>query len=116
MTRAAEFGEEVTSRLSASSSFGLKEVWRLFKVFNKTKKSKAKHFAKVEVKAKGIFKPDIDGGTFEDEKQDATVLDDTKISREETDFKRMGLHILSEIGDLHERIKKYVSGVGSYAI
>ena len=52
-----------------------------------------------------------DGGILEEQEKDATVLDDTKNSREERDIKRRALHALSEIGDLHERIKKYVQGL-----
>jgi hypothetical protein len=116
VSRATEFGEEVSARLSASSSFGLKEIWRLFKVFNKTKKIQVKHFAKEKAGDKGFMKPEgkdgkTDGGILEEQEKDATVLDDTKNSREERDIKRRALHALSEIGDLHERIKKYVQGL-----
>lgn len=107
--RANEFGDQISARLSASS-FGVKEMWRIFKVFNKTTKAKAKSSAKEKAREKGFSPPlDENDASILSESEGATVLDDTEDSQDAKDFKRVGLHILSELADLHERIKKYVT-------
>lgn len=104
--RADEFGEEVSARLSASSS-GVRELWRLFKVLNKTKKTKAKQKVKESMpQPKQGETEENDEETPVEGQEAVTVLDDTTDTKEERDLKRMVLHIMSEIADLHERIKK----------
>lgn len=111
ISRANEFGDQISARLSASS-FGVKEMWRLFKVFNKTTKNKVKHSAKEKVKEKGHAHSrslgDLQKEDVVSEPEDATVLDDTHDTQEVRDMKRSGLHVLNELADLHERIKKCV--------
>ena len=42
-----------------------------------------------------------------DKEQDANILDDTD-DGEAQDLKRIGLRLMEEIADIHERIRKYV--------
>ncbi|KAF8898755.1 hypothetical protein BD779DRAFT_1795370 [Infundibulicybe gibba] len=103
--RAHEFGNEIADRLSASSTFGIKEVWRLFRVLKQTKKEKAGAFIK---RTKVIPPEDSEAMSPEppnDTKEDATVLDESDDGQDARDLKRLVLHILSELADLHERIK-----------
>jgi hypothetical protein len=84
----------------------MKELWRLFRVFNKSKKTKVKKLATVKLPEQGSAEPSLDGPGPEI----STVLDsdDPKESAQEKDFKRELLQALAEIADLHERIRKYV--------
>ncbi|KAJ7783774.1 hypothetical protein DFH07DRAFT_873983 [Mycena maculata] len=103
--RANEFGQEMTTRFSASSSFGMKELWRLFKVFNKSKKTKVKKLAKEKTNQVAPKESTVDD---HDPEQDmSTVLDseDPKENSRESDLKRAGVQNLAEIADLHERVK-----------
>ncbi|KII94384.1 hypothetical protein PLICRDRAFT_172032 [Plicaturopsis crispa FD-325 SS-3] len=109
--RANDFGEKMQARLSASSAFGVREMWRIFRVFNKPKKTKAKNKAKNKAKDKGIIpddgeRKDTDGDTAGlDDVDSTTVLDDPNDITEEKDIKREILHAISEVTDLHERVK-----------
>lgn len=110
VARASVFGDEVQARLMPSSPFGLTELWRIFKVFNKPKVDKAKDVIKESSNAKGK-------GKYKDstspEKTDSqptreapTVLDGSEESSLDTDSKRAILQSMAEIADLHERVKK----------
>lgn len=82
----------------------MKELWRLFKVFNKSKKTKVKKVAKEKAN------PVPHESTSDDHEQDtSTVLDseDPKEISQENDTKRVVLQSFAEIADLHERVKKY---------
>ncbi len=94
MQRADDFGNLVSSRLTASSSLGIKEMWRLFKVVNKGKRTKIKK----------VFSQPQSG--LVDRDDDTTCLDDDVETKEERDLKRLGLQLLTGLVDLHERIKK----------
>ncbi|KZP31369.1 hypothetical protein FIBSPDRAFT_49641 [Athelia psychrophila] len=109
VARASVFGDEVQARLMPSSPFGLTELWRIFKVFNKPKVDKAKDVIKESSNAKGK-------GKYKDstspEKTDSqptreapTVLDGSEESSLDTDSKRAILQSMAEIADLHERVK-----------
>ncbi|KAJ7706195.1 hypothetical protein B0H17DRAFT_1036123 [Mycena rosella] len=102
--RANEFGNEMSTRFSASSSLGMKELWRLFKVFNKSKKAKVKKLAGDKNREPAPQEPPADPET---EEEINTVLDseDSKETAQERDFKRQLLQALAEVADLHERIK-----------
>ncbi|KAK7064240.1 RNA cytidine acetyltransferase [Favolaschia claudopus] len=103
--RAIEFGEELSTRFSASSNFGVKELWRIFRVFNKPKKTKVKKLARNKTSAQSAREPSADEQHSEHEV--STVLDseDTAQEKQENDGKRAVLQAFSEIADLHERIK-----------
>ncbi|KAJ7492631.1 hypothetical protein FB451DRAFT_1551950 [Mycena latifolia] len=103
--RANEFGNEMTMRFSASSSLGMKELWRLFKVFNKSKKTKIKKAGNDKAREQAPQESPVDDSGPDEEI--STVLDseDAKESAQEKDFKRQSLRALAEIADLHERIK-----------
>ncbi|KAJ3969451.1 hypothetical protein EV361DRAFT_920776 [Lentinula raphanica] len=87
--KADEIGEEISVRLS-TTSFGLKELWRMSRIFTKSQKSSV---SKLET---GATDPNAD---------DPTILDDAKDSQTETDLKRGILQAMNDIADLHERIK-----------
>lgn len=104
--RAAEFGQELSTRFSASSVFGVKEVWRIFKVFNKPKKAKVKKLARDKTRARPSQDPASDDQVSDQEI--STVLDSEEPAEksQENDVKRAVLQALAEIADLHERVKK----------
>ncbi|KAJ6621738.1 hypothetical protein B0H10DRAFT_973230 [Mycena sp. CBHHK59/15] len=103
--RANEFGQEISARFSASSSLGMKELWRLFKVFNKSKKSKVKKFANSQVRDRALQEGPMDDGDTEQEVNTVLDSDNTKEDSKENDVKRALLAAMSEIADLHERVK-----------
>lgn len=96
--KANELGEEISLRLS-TSSFGLKEIWRISRIFTKSNRNKSTQKSNI-----GLDKPN--GGV-----DDPTVLDNTKESQKETDVKRAVLLAMNDVADLHERIKKSVPSV-----
>jgi hypothetical protein len=93
--RANEFGDEVHSRLSASSISDIKEIWRLLRVANKAK-VKAKKFVGGNRKKDESLEESVDS---------VTVLDDAKESEDERDIKQTALHLVNEVANLHERVK-----------
>jgi GRAM domain-containing protein 4 len=92
--RAEIFGGVLSSRLNASSSVGVKELWRIYKVVHKGKRTKIK-------KAFNKSQPNLT-----DAPDEATVLDDEVETQQERDVKRLVLLILNGFADLHERLKK----------
>ena len=99
---AEEFGDQVSARLSASSS-GMTEIWRIVKIFDNSKKSKVKKF-KEKLKSSESLSENL--GT---DGEEATVLDDPEDCEGDKDVKRAILHILDDIADMHERVRKYAS-------
>lgn len=71
-------------------------MWRLFQAVNKPKKNRIK---------KAMTSP---RSSVDDVQDEATLLDDSGESEEERDVKRLGLLVLNELADLHERVKKSV--------
>ena len=99
IARANVFGDTVQARLTPSSPFGLQELWRIFKVFNKPKVDKG---MKTDESVEGKQKSEPVGQASET----TTVLDDSKDTKQDKDIRRAILQTLSDIADLHERIKK----------
>ncbi|KIY52720.1 hypothetical protein FISHEDRAFT_34565 [Fistulina hepatica ATCC 64428] len=96
------FSVQFSERLSASS-LGVREVWRLFKVYSRTKKFRAGHISRRsqdKVDDASCANPIV-----KEAEGMATILDDSKESEEERDLKQFGLHVLCEIADLHERLR-----------
>jgi hypothetical protein len=87
----------------------VKEIWRLFRVFNKSKKEKVRKLASDKTtRDRAPQNPLLDDQ--DPDKEISTVLDSeesTKLSQE-NDVKRAILQSLADIADLHERVKKYV--------
>ncbi|KIM85186.1 hypothetical protein PILCRDRAFT_5540 [Piloderma croceum F 1598] len=118
VARANVFGDAVRARLTPSSPFGIQELWRIFKVFNKPKVDKAKNVMKDKGKnregvdnARGVM-PDGNGGQNPNSElgglpaeETATVLDNSKDIKRDKDAKRAILQTVGDIADLHERIK-----------
>lgn len=107
VSRADEFGERVSARLSASSTSVL-EIWRLFRLFETTKRNIVKGKAREHTKDKSTTSIP-EGRRSNDLVEDVTVLDDVNDSEEAQDLKRIGLEILEDIAELHERVRKFVS-------
>jgi hypothetical protein len=120
VARANVFGDTVQARLTPSSPFGLQELWRIFKVFNKPKVDKANKVVNDEGKAKLDMGKDRNRGIKTNENvegketsepvgqvsETTTVLDDSKDTKQDKDIRRAILQTLGGIADLHERIKK----------
>ncbi|KAJ7125590.1 hypothetical protein C8R43DRAFT_710389 [Mycena crocata] len=96
--RANEFGQEMSMRFSASSTLGVKELWRLFKVFNRPKKQKVNKLARNKGRV-----PQGASSEGEEPEEISTVLDSE--DPQENDGKRALLQAMAEIADLHERVK-----------
>ncbi|KIY71653.1 hypothetical protein CYLTODRAFT_418715 [Cylindrobasidium torrendii FP15055 ss-10] len=90
--RANYFGDVVSSKLTASSSLGVKEMWRLFRVYNKSKKIKVRKHSGQRC-------------SVEDARDDAVHIDEDAETQEERDLKRIGLRLLEGIADWHEKVK-----------
>ncbi|KAH8835246.1 hypothetical protein DL96DRAFT_1573471 [Flagelloscypha sp. PMI_526] len=97
---ADQFSSEVSSRLTASSTFGIKEMWRVFRVVTHTPKRRPTN---ASTKGKGIASPPPESETL-DEPSSATILDSAEETPEELDFKRDALYLLDQFIDLNERI------------
>ncbi|KJA29117.1 hypothetical protein HYPSUDRAFT_61151 [Hypholoma sublateritium FD-334 SS-4] len=96
--RADEFGEQVSARLSSKAS-NMKEIWRLFKIYNHANKSQLNLPANKSSKDKG--RSSVENLNKE---SDQTVLENDDETQEVQDLKRIGLQLLEELADLHERI------------
>jgi hypothetical protein len=108
VARANVFGDAIQARLTPSSPFGLTELWRLFKVFNKPKVDRAKGAGKDEGKSRNeTSNPESSeigkGDPIDQAGETPTVLDDYRDSRENSS-KRVILQILGDVADLHERV------------
>lgn len=98
MQQADAFGAHVTARLSSTSSV-MTEMWRLFRLLDKTTKIKVKKVAKGKEKSR------VSSDSNPDDQGDTTVLDEPD-DKYEADLKRLALYLLDQIDDLHERIRK----------
>jgi hypothetical protein len=112
--RSNAFGRTVQAHLTPSSPFGLQELWRIFKIFNKPKVDKAKNIINDKVKVQEGIQSDnnlegerINGSVDQTPGEAVTVLDGSDdAAKQDGDAKRAILQMLSDIADLHERIKK----------
>lgn len=91
-----------------SSPFGLTEIWRIFKVFNKPKVDKAKETRDAlkdtsSPKGKGKSKEPSSQNTTT---QASTVLDGPDESSKDGDIKSSILQAMADMADIHERVKK----------
>ena len=100
---ADKFGDQVSARLSATSS-GVEEFLYLFKLFKESRKKSAKQ------KAKDMYfaDPTEEIGEVPLEERDTTVPEDTVDRQVAADIKGIVLYALNEIADLHERVRKCV--------
>lgn len=113
VARADVFGDTVQARLTPSSPFGLQELWRIFKVFNKSKEDKGKKLVRDKGKGKTQDRVVVPDENMEGNKppgqgpeEATTVLDDSEETNQDKDTKRAILETLNNIADLHERIRK----------
>jgi hypothetical protein len=103
--RARLFGEEVQERLSVTT-LGPIDMWRLFKLYKAGTKEKIsmKENKFPEQESANLAVPSITNKAAETNNE-PTLLDHGD-SQEEECLKRDLLHLLNELADLHERIKK----------
>lgn len=96
--RAEEFGNEITTRLATTSTFGVRDVWKVFR-----KGVKAARSPRSSKDLKGAVLAEALGSVS---KEDVTVLDLPEESGEVQDIKKVGLVALNELADFHERVRK----------
>jgi hypothetical protein len=99
--RAKEVGEELQTRLTASSPFGVREVWRMYQIYNTARKTAGK------LSRKG---KELEGEPpgAKDLHDDDTLLDEARETKKEGDMKAMALEVIAELTDCLERLKKFV--------
>ncbi|KIM48214.1 hypothetical protein M413DRAFT_22743 [Hebeloma cylindrosporum] len=93
------FGQQVSARFSASSS-GVKETWHLFKLLDRTWRSRAKASTKEKGKGKELS-DEIPSDTAQE--QGPAVHGDAD-DGDAQDLKRISLQVMEDIADIHERI------------
>ncbi|KAF5354827.1 hypothetical protein D9756_005727 [Leucocoprinus leucothites] len=93
-----KFSEQLFQRLSSPSLLGVGDVWRLGRLFMLPPKEKQKT---VKVKAH----PEVQAHSNGEDTSERTILEDTGDSDEIQEIKRLGLFLMNEIADFHERIK-----------
>ncbi|KAF8807393.1 hypothetical protein BYT27DRAFT_7288895 [Phlegmacium glaucopus] len=91
--RANEFGDQVSARLSATST-GVTEVFHLFKLFDQRRKKTAKQKAK-----------DMHSANPTEDIGDMPISEDALDKGEAADIKGIIVYALNEIADLHERVR-----------
>lgn len=100
--KATEFGEELQAKLTSTTSFGLFDVWKTFRVYNKSRVQKAKEKMKQSDDAASVIS--IETTTADDD----IVEGDSGERSREYEIKALGLEALCELVDGMERFKKYV--------
>lgn len=89
--------------LRPGSEFGFEDAWRAVKLLNRPKKPG---------KGKGTDSKDNVAGTDAGAELADEALpksEEEKLKQEEQDMKQLGLTVLSDMADLHERVRKLVS-------
>ena len=101
--KASEFGEELQARLTATTPFGLFDVWKTLRVYNKNKVRKAKEKMKPSDDTASVMSVET---AITD--NDTIHVDDSAEKSQEHDVKALGLQALCELVDGLERLKKCV--------
>ena len=96
----------MSARLSSKAS-NMKEIWRLFKIYNHANKSHLNLSANKSSKDKER-QESSSADELNNDPSDQTILETGNETQEVQDLKRSGLQLLEELADLHERIHKYV--------
>lgn len=96
---ADNFSEQLSRRLSSPSVFGPRDMWRFGRLLMFSPKDK-----KRIVKLKAHSDPQNDSNIEEINELTAPEDNDSDEIRE---MKRLGLYLMNEMADFHERIKKY---------
>jgi len=96
---ADNFSEQLSRRLSSPSVFGPRDMWRFGRLLMFSPKDK-----KRIVKFKAHSDPQNDSNIEEINELTAPEDNDSDEIRE---MKRLGLYLMNEMADFHERIKKY---------
>ncbi|PPQ63794.1 hypothetical protein CVT24_004336 [Panaeolus cyanescens] len=101
---ANQFGRQVSDTLSAPSS-GIKDLWHFFRLFETSKKRNLV-FGGTQRKSKSKhINRESQDSEFADIPADPIVINDNPDDQEEQDLKKAALLVLSEVADLHERIR-----------
>lgn len=100
--KATEFGEELQAKLTSTTSFGLFDAWKTFRVYNKSRVRKAKEKMKESDDAASMISIETTAA------DDDTVAGDSGEMSREYEIKALGLEALCELVDGMERFKKYV--------
>lgn len=102
--KASEFGEELQARLTATTPFGLFDVWKTLRVYKKSKIHKAKEKSKQPDDAASVMS--VETAVTDN---DIALADDLTEKSQEYGVKALGLEALCELVDGLERLKKCVS-------
>lgn len=98
ISHADKFSEQAFQRLSSPSVFGVGDVWRYGRLFMFPPKEKQRI---VKVKAHPQVQTYLNG----EDTSEQTILEDTGDCDEIQEIKRLGLFLMNEIADFHERLK-----------
>lgn len=101
--KAGEFGEELQTRLTATTPFGLLDAWKTLKVYNRNKVRKAKEKVGQSDDPASVMNAETAAT-----ESDITAADDSAENSQEQDIKALGLEALCELVDGLERLNKYV--------
>ncbi len=85
----------------------MEEIWRLFKIYNHANKSHLNLSANKSSKDKERQERSSTD-ELNNDSSEQTILETGNETQEVQDPKRIGLQLLEELADLHERIHKYV--------
>ena len=99
--KASEFGEELQARLTGTTPFGLFDVWKTLRVYNKNRVRKAKEKLKQSDDTASVMSAEAAVTDIE-----STSADDSAEKSQEYDVRSLGLEVLCELVDGLERLKK----------
>lgn len=125
ISEADEFSDQVSHKISPSSTLDIKEMWRLYRLASSDwqKRFRAPKpqpppgalntNAGVSRSSLNLNRSSLDsqenvsesGNTIPDE---ATILDDPEATKESLEIKRYALHAFTEVADFYERARKCV--------
>jgi len=107
IAKADEFGDVIAARLTASSAVGLKEVWRIAKLFKKSKKDKLKSKSNASLAPPGGLSATPSPGVSQESLLPESIPDPTTEEEKKLgDIRQTAVIIMNEVADVHERIKK----------
>ncbi|CCL99539.1 uncharacterized protein FIBRA_01557 [Fibroporia radiculosa] len=98
VARADELSVALTSRLAASPTYDVQDVWKLFKEMNRTRKQKKVAKSKMQGIVPMAAASEVDTQEAQVEVEDLPLAQDV-------DPKQLVLSTLNHLADLHERVK-----------
>lgn len=125
VSEANEFSDQVSHKISPSSTLDIKEMWRLYRLASsdwqkrfRTPKPQSPGALNANARASRsslhLNRSSIDSNESGSESvnaapDDATILDDPEETKETLELKRYALHAFTEVADFYERARKYVN-------